>query len=163
MATYTPRPTPYYTGARSTQRSWKGQPWRKDLGLYGVAKRVTNANGTGTRVPVGGVQLLASKQVGRINAITGAAELTLEGKLYDSLTTGATRAGLLAGHEFLLGRFIFSQQLAVYVYNSRPPAEWWYHRWGLSYRLARHVWLGFNLKAHKHVADFVDLRLAYSW
>jgi hypothetical protein len=70
---------------------------------------------------------------------------------------------LLAGHEFLLGKFIFSQQLGVYVFNPTSRFNQIYHRWGIHY-LSKNNWgVGARLLAHRHIADFVDLRIIYSW
>ncbi|MDB5192331.1 MAG: hypothetical protein JWQ96_1894 [Segetibacter sp.] len=46
----------------------------------------------------------------------------------DSIQGSAYRAGLLGGHEFLLGRFFFSQQLGVYLYKLNPYFDRLYHR-----------------------------------
>lgn len=37
-----------------------------------------------------------------------------------------------------------------------------YQRYGLMYRINRHVSVGINIKAHGHVADFLDARAGLS-
>lgn len=67
-----------------------------------------------------------------------------------------------AGHEFLFGRFIFSQQVGVYTMKTygvyRSP---WYHRWGVNYYVSKNVGIGFSMKAHNDMANFIDARLIY--
>lgn len=167
---YSSQPVAYYRGARQNDPTlWRGKPWRKDIAVFGMAKRYVNPNGSSSRYPLGGIMLQGSKQVGRTNAITVGTEWSADQGLQrrldaDTAADGnSIRGGLLLGHEFLLGRFIFSQRIGVYVYQPNPYYDTWFHRWGLQYRFARQWWAGFNLKAHRHVADFIDLRLVYSW
>jgi hypothetical protein len=70
---------------------------------------------------------------------------------------------LVDGHEFLLGKFIFSQQIGYYLYKPAPYDRDWFHRWGIMAKVNKHWWAGFNLKAHLQVADFIDVRVIYSW
>jgi hypothetical protein len=166
---YTPNPKPYYRGTRNNEKYWIGQPWRKDIALFGTAKRNVGAGGIGTREPVVGLMGLGSKQVGHINALTVGMEGYFDGFLSKELeadsieATSAIRIGLMGGHEFLLGKFNFSQQLGVYLYNPSGFDGAWFHRWGVMYKLGKSLSVGLNLKAHKHVADFIDARLVYSW
>ncbi len=166
---YTPNPQPYFRGARSSEKFWKRAPWRKDIGILGTGKRSVNEAGLGTREPIIGFYALGSKQVGRINALTAGFEAYYDGFTAQRMKTdtlpdaNAGRFGLMGGHEFLLGRFIFSQQLGIYLYKPAPYDQDWFHRWGLMYKVQRHFWAGINLKAHLQVADFIDARIIYSW
>jgi hypothetical protein len=74
-----------------------------------------------------------------------------------------SRAAILAGHQFLLGRVVFSQQLGLYVYDQWRENNPVYQRFGLSVMLADHISMGVNLKTHLHVADFLDARLAFEF
>lgn len=166
--TYLRHPQPYYTGVRKKEKYWKDIPLRWDAGIFGIAKRTLNEHGDSRRRLLLGFSLQGSKQVGRINALTAGTEIFTDGALrlqlqLDSVSASATRAGLLAGHEFLLGRFIFSQQLGVYVFNPTSRFDPIYHRWGIQY-LSNNNWgIGARLLAHRHIADFIDLRVIYSW
>ncbi len=166
---YMPNPQPYYKGPRSAEKYWKGQPWRKDIGIFGTGKRSVDETGVGTRKPIIGMIALGSKQVGRINGMTVGLEGYYDGYNAQRMKTdtvgieSAVRIGVMGGHEFLLGKFIFSQQLGVYLYKPAPYDKDWFHRWGLLYKLNRHLWAGINLKAHLQVADFIDVRVLYSW
>lgn len=72
------------------------------------------------------------------------------------------KAGLAIGHEFLLGKFLFSQQFGVYLSNPNPLHDDVYQRYGLVYRINKSLSAGINLKAHGHVANFLDFRLGFS-
>lgn len=114
----------------------------------------------------GGVQL--GKQTGRTHAFTLAAEFSYDNADKQQMkmegeTGNGLKAGLMLGHEFLWGKYIFSQQVGVYVYDPTPLYPAWYHRWGL-YRVINDKFItGINLKAHKQVASYVDVRLIYSF
>lgn len=165
---YAPNPQPYYAGSRNREKNWQNKPWRKDIQLFGTGKRAVNEEGVGTRHVIAGLAFLGSKQVAQTNAITLGAEGYYDGfsdaaMERDSIVNkSAFRIGLMAGHEFLLGRFIFSQQLGIYVFKPAPFDRTWFHRWGLLYKVSNHTWAGINLKAHLQVADFIDFRFVYS-
>lgn len=109
-----------------------------------------------------------ARQVGRIHTLTGSAEVYRDEELRvqlkrDSIRASPVKAGVLAGHEFILGRFLLSQRLGLYVFDQTPYYDRLYHRWGLLYRANRRLGIGFNLQAHRQVADYVDFRITYSW
>ena len=60
----------------------------------------------------------------------------------DSIDASALRAGLLIGHEFLLGKFVFSQRLGIYIFNQTPYYDLIYHRWGIHYFMNKHLGVG---------------------
>lgn len=134
--TYQENPGPYYRAPRSKEKFWKGYPVRWDIGIFGIAKRGTTENGYNRRMTLIGGGLQAGKQVGRINMLTLGAEVYDDKSLRmqikrDSIRASAVRSGLLIGHEFLLGKFLFSQRLGVYVFNQTPYYDRIYHRWGV--------------------------------
>ncbi|MEM1339777.1 MAG: acyloxyacyl hydrolase [Bacteroidota bacterium] len=73
------------------------------------------------------------------------------------------QGALLLGHEFWLGRITFSQQLGIYYFNQFRTTDDVYQRYGLTYSFNKHLFAGFALKAHRHVADFFDLRIGYTF
>ena len=165
---YQKNPRPYFKAPLSKERFWKDHSPRWDIGVFGIAKRGTDENGNSHRMPLIGGTMQAGKQVGRINMLTLGAEIYGDKSLSmqlkrDSIDASALRAGLLIGHEFLLGKFAFSQRLGVYIFNETPYYDLIYHRWGIHYFMNKHLGIGMQLKAHRHVADFVDLRITYSW
>ncbi|MCU0443019.1 MAG: acyloxyacyl hydrolase [Bacteroidia bacterium] len=70
---------------------------------------------------------------------------------------------IVMGHEFILGKLLFSQQIGVYLHrtNSLYPASF-YHRWGLTYPIFKKVSIGLNLKVHSQEANFFDARIVYT-
>jgi hypothetical protein len=165
---YQKNPSSYYTGPRQKDRYWRAFSIRWDAGLMGIAKRVLDENGESKRLPLLGIHFQGSKQVGRINALTAGAEIYMDRALrmqlkIDSVDASHIRAGLLVGHEFLLGKFIFNQRLGVYIFDNTPYFDRIYHRWGIHYRVNNRWSGGFTLQAHRHIAEFIDFRITYSW
>lgn len=165
---YQKNPMPYYTRPRSKEKFWKDFPMRWEIGVFGIAKKGTNEKGSSSRMPLLGGSFQGGKQVGRINRLTIGTEVYSDKSLRiqlkrDSIEASAVKAGLLFGHEFLLGKFQLSQRLGVYIFDQTPYFDRIYHRWGLHYNINKHWGAGFHLKAHRQVADFIDVRVTYSW
>ncbi|MCU0420217.1 MAG: acyloxyacyl hydrolase [Cyclobacteriaceae bacterium] len=145
------------------------QDIRWDISLFGIAKRVAGqADGRGLRYLVAGAYVQAARQVGRMSNVTGGVEVVWDDAQGSRLRRDLSardpwRLSVAAGHEFILGRFLFSQQLGVYLYQAGGYFDALYHRWGIYYRFSPHWMAGVNLKAHRHVADFTDIRLTYSF
>lgn len=157
----------YYTGLRTKERFWKNNSLRWDIAVFGMAKKGADELGRRKRLPLVGVSLQGSKQVGRINMLTLSTEIFHDEALRiqlkrDSSDASAIRSGLAVGHEFILGKFLFSQRLGIYLFDQTPYYDRIFHRWGVHYMMGKHLGVGFNLLAHRHVADFIDLRLSYS-
>lgn len=165
---YQKNPRPYYEVPRSKEKFWKDYSLRCDLAVFGIAKRRSTEDGYNRRMPLIGGGIQAAKQVSRINMLTMGAEVYDDKSLRmqikrDSIQASAVRSGLMIGHEFLLGRFLFSQRLGFYVFNQTPYYDRVFHRWGLHYFVNKNFVIGIQLEAQRHVADLVDLRLTYSW
>jgi hypothetical protein len=155
---------PLYNRVR--EKSWKENKPYIEAGLLIGAKHGYQSDGENERTPLAGMLVQATKQVGGNNAINAAFEFHYDNALKqrlqkDSIHGSAYRAGILAGHDFLLGRFFFSQQLGVYIHNDNPYYSRLYHRWALRYGFRERWKAGFALNAHRQVADFIDLRLMY--
>jgi hypothetical protein len=137
---------------------------RLSVGMFGVVKG-GNIKEVRFYEPIVGLNFLASKQVSRLHAWTAAIEFyqdqfLIERLASESIQSGGMRSGLLMGHEFLMGRFIFSQQIGIYLHGQYNN-DLVYHRWGLHYSFLPRWSVGVNLKAHKQVADFTDVRVSY--
>ena len=109
-----------------------------------------------------------SRWIGRRSAISAGTELIFdysrkEQIRLDDRDDNFVQAAALIGHEFWLGRVTFSQQLGIYYYNDYRINDDIYQRYGLTYSFSKHIFAGFNLKAHGHVADFFDLRIGYTF
>lgn len=165
---YQPTSRPWYTGTRTTEKYWRNYSTRYDVALLGTMRRGNDEAGDRKRYMLGGLAVQGGRQVGSLSMLTLGAEVYHDEELQDKLRredldASPVKAGLLLGHEFLLGRFQFSQRLGVYVFDQTPYYDRIFHRWGLQYRINRHLSAGFNLLAHRQVAEFVDFRLAYTF
>jgi hypothetical protein len=119
------------------------------------------------RYSVLGVSALYAYQLKQLHSLTASVEWHLDYSLAEKQRRENKSRdmffwGTALGHEFLLSRFIFSQQLGYYI--QRPVGYYgnFYHRWGLNYKLRNNMQIGVNLKAHRHVAHFADVRIVYS-
>jgi hypothetical protein len=116
------------------------------------------------KLPLLGLTAYVSQPIGRISALTGGAEWVVDYTLRKELqdreeNTDYQRGALMVGHELRIGRFRFNQQLGVYVYSPVKAYDPVYQRWGLEYHTGSKLFFGVNLKAHRHVADFLDTRV----
>lgn len=157
----------YDKGLRLTKKPLTHNSPRYDIGIFGIVKRALSENVNSRRLLLVGISFQASKQVGNINALTLGAEFFRDASLHtrlkqDSINASSVRAGVLVGHEFILGKFLISQRLGVYIFDQTPYYDQIYHRWGLYYRINRRFGTGLSLLVHRHIADFVDLKLTYS-
>jgi hypothetical protein len=163
---YSPKGLTLQKYERTKESSTTHRSLRFDLALFGIVKG-GNIKEVRMYEPIVGLHFLASKQVSRLHAWTAAIEVYRDQFLIERLSSeaiqaGGMRSGVLAGHEFLMGRFVFSQQLGIYLlgqYNN----DLLYHRWGLQYSFLPRWSVGVNLKAHKQVADFTDVRVSYTF
>lgn len=138
---------------------------RIGLAILGTAK--VPSFETNRRKALIGISFVYSRRVGRMNNLLAGAEFISDGALKAELKQNIPanpdhkRVALLAGHELSIGRFAFSQQLGAYVYSPAKAKDPVYQRWGLDYYLTDSFFFGANLKAHRHVADFLDFRVGY--
>lgn len=108
-----------------------------------------------------GLEFKHARRIGRLNNLTGSVEY-----FHDSYRASLGESddphglGTAVGHEFLLGKFRFSQQFYFYLLKPDVQPADVYQRYGLMYAFRQYWSVGFNLKVHGHVADFIDLRVA---
>jgi hypothetical protein len=115
----------------------------------------------------GGLEFKHARRVARLSNVSLGGEWmydTNQAKLAEgkSPETGH-HLGAAVGHEFILGKFLFSQQIGVYFLKPSSRPEDLYQRYGLNYRINPSLLVGVNLKAHGHVADFLDMRIGFSF
>lgn len=118
------------------------------------------------RYPVGVALLEIRKKFARINSWSAGAEWVTDYSLREinrrnGVQNDFNRAGILAGHHLLIGRFTFYQKLGFYIYSPTKPKDPVYQRYGLIFQFTNHIFGGVDLKAHRHVADFLDVRIGY--
>ncbi len=132
---------------------------------FGAARSISNE--LMKRYPIYGMGITRSWQTARSHGFTAGIELYHDGALAEQLsesnqtTALANALSVLGGHAFLWGKVAFTQQIGVYLISHGSNFPSWYHRWGLQYQMNKKLALGINLKAHKQVAQFPDLRLIY--
>ena len=158
---------PYYSGSRLKDKFWRDRSIRWDIGFFGTLKRMLEKNGNSLRLPLMGLSFQGGKQVGRISVLTIGTEVFLDrAQRYkfkqDTVEASPVKAGILVGHEFILGKFLFTQRLGLYVFDQTPNFDKLYHRWGLHYRINPRLAVGLELSAHRHIADFSNLKITYS-
>ena len=114
-----------------------------------------------------GISASVGKQISRYNIFHLGFEAIADGFAQETirregLNKDYHQIGLLFGHELMLGKFIFSQQIAWNAYSPfRSVPSDFYQRYMLAYRIGKNLTLGATLKAYKHVADIFDVRLGY--
>ena len=122
------------------------------------------------RYPVYVLGLNYSRTIGRLIAVSAGAEWINDGAteakiiLFNWVDDSENyldhnRISVLAGIEWIFGKFIFYQQLGYYVYTPLIPKNKIYQRYGLSRKLTDHLYIGINLKVSLANADFMDLRI----
>lgn len=144
--------------------------FRKQIWLLGSVKTVTFPDSLpNVQAAIYGFSANVGRQISRHNALNVGFELIADGFAKESIRRKNSnedyhQVGLLLGHELILGKFIFSQQIGWNLYSpfrSSPDAI--YQRYGLAYLLTQNLTLGFTLKAYKQVADIFDVRLGLVW
>ncbi|MBC6366080.1 lipid A 3-O-deacylase [Algoriphagus sp. AK58] len=129
-----------------------------DLGIN--SRKTTD----GTRKPNFTLAAGAYRKLSGIIGIGGGIELAKDFSLpvEESRMEALIPAVFLENH-FLFGRFDFSQRFAAYL--SKPLGyqenQVFYQRYTLSYLLGKNVQLGAGLKAHGHVAEYLDFRVGW--
>lgn len=139
---------------------------RVEVGIYSSSKIV--AVGDKQRYFVPGVFLGYFKQLNHLHSLGIVVDYHRDYSLQEKQKRNAKTldfdfASAAIGHEFLMGKFRFWQQVGIYA---TKPQEWafnWYHRWGLKYAITKNLNMGVSIKAHNQIAHFADLRLSYNF
>lgn len=99
---------PFYSGTGSKEKFWQNYSLRWDAGVFGIPRRSVDEGGNSRRLPLIGLSVQVSRQVGRINALSLGMEVYRDEELRlklkkDSSKASPVKSSILAGHEFLLG------------------------------------------------------------
>jgi hypothetical protein len=124
------------------------------------------------KYPVYGTSFNYGRALGRIFGLSGGIEWVNDQSLKEKFILDSVfhsgdsypdhnRLGALLGIEWLFGKFIFYQQLGYYLYADYKEFGSFYQRYGLSYKLTKHLYVGINIKAHAQDADYMDIRLGF--
>lgn len=73
------------------------------------------------------------------------------------------QGALLVGHSFWLGKVAFSQHFGLYYFKPFRNTDDVYQRYALTYYFHPSLFGGVSLKSHRHVADFFDFRIGYTF
>ncbi|MBN2610489.1 MAG: acyloxyacyl hydrolase [Bacteroidales bacterium] len=167
---YNFNPLPYVQRSKDKNTRLVNYRMRFDVGAFATGKTAVKGH---ERYPVAGVFTSFSYVFARQNAVSLATEFTLDyadrkeiiknNLVIDGCYTDHKYFALMVGHELILGRFIFYQQLGVYLYSPYQRKDPVYQRYGLTYYLTKKVFTGINIKAHRQVADFLDFRAGLSF
>ena len=151
----------------------KPPPSKKQRIEFAYISAFSNAGAGNTQQHyIYGVEGKYSRWAGRSSAITVGTEWVVDGSrkvriMRDSTAAVAgfdhKRGAILIGHEFWAGRVIFSQQLGIYYYDQYKTNDSVYQRYGLIIKITDLIFAGINLKSHRHVADFIDIRVGLSF
>jgi len=147
------------------------QKWRVDMGVSISNKSLSDYKHL--RFWTYGLMLNASYRTSNLHAWTLGVEAFKDESMdfalkrhniYYANTFDVRLLGLLAGHEFLFNRMIFSQQLGYYLHNEIPKefVGRFYHRFGINYKLNKHLMFGLNLNSNLQKAYIFDARMLFS-
>ncbi|MBN2174520.1 MAG: acyloxyacyl hydrolase [Bacteroidales bacterium] len=107
-------------------------------------------------------------QIGRQSIITGGMEFVQDdatkekSTIYPNLSSNSQyEASLTVGYKRLLGKFSLTFDLGGYVYYPDRMVDLIYQRYGAAFHINDHFFTGISIKAHRHVADFFDVRVGY--
>lgn len=169
-AEYNFNPLPFTDWSKDKSAGLISYKNRFDLTVFGTGKTAVKGQ---EGYPVFGISGSASRVITRHQALSLSTEFTLdyadkkeieeEHLLNTTYERDYKYLALLAGHEVILGRFIFYQQLGAYLYSPFKRRDRLYQRYGLSFFLNETIFVGINLKAHREVADFFDFRAGISF
>lgn len=153
------------------KNDWKTKDIKRNkihLNIFSSAKQL-DEKGELERYLVWGLSGRFARQVSRLSAISLGLEFCNDGAHKEEIKRSTNASidykmiGILAGHEFLLGKFIFSQQIGFYLYDPYKANTFLYQRYGLVFKLSKRIYTGVNLKARGHVADFIDFRVGFTF
>jgi len=141
---YTFNPSPFADRLKEKYQGDKNR--RYDVALSSFVKRIFASP---AYFGVFGISAGVSQQVGRMSALTLGAEWIWDGSLKWRMEnqfnseSDYQRGALLFGHEFLMGRFTFSQKVGVYLYDQTKYNDPVYQRYGVNYHLSKSLFAGF--------------------
>ncbi len=135
--------------------------FRVKTAFFGTAKTLNNEDTR--RYGIVGLTGYGSYIISRMSALTAGlewvADFAQRARLRkQELDNDFNKGSFNIGHELLLGKFTFSQQVGFYWYRDTFDKPFYFQRYGLEYAINSKYFVGFNLKAHGDIADFLDFR-----
>lgn len=165
-ADYAPMGIDFKARARNRDRQPPDPRLRLYTGVGGSLKRPSGADNF--QAPVWSVWGNAGYYVGRWSGLNLGLEWVSDGARRikmerEGIPGRHERGAVLVGHQFLLGRVLFSQQLGIYVFDQFKLNDPVFQRYGLGLHVTKRLLAGISLKAHRHVADLLELRIAWGF
>ncbi|MGM0497001.1 MAG: acyloxyacyl hydrolase [Bacteroidota bacterium] len=113
-----------------------------------------------------GVLVKGRKKVSRINALNAGVEGSVDFSVKEKMKEATNhrdhkQLSALIGHDFVFGKFIFSQYWGTYIYAPYYEKRNFFQRYGLTYELFDNFRMGVTLKAHAQVAENFNLMIEY--
>ena len=121
-----------------------------------------------SQYPIMGLSVRYGWKLRRLSSFTVGIDGTWDGSVRQRIReegidgSDHKRLAVALGHDLLIGRVLFYQQVGAYIYSPYKPRDPIYQRYGIAYHVARNIYVGLNLKAHRHVADFLDFRVTFT-
>ena len=109
------------------------------------------------------------KRLSRINGLLTGFEYSYDGLFNEEIKRNELDYtphlfSLHLGHYFIFGKFTFTQQFAWYAYKSYPFNNYeFFQRYAILWQFGKHISCGFSLKAHGHVAEYMDVRMGITF
>jgi hypothetical protein len=72
-------------------------------------------------------------------------------------------ASALLGHRFYLGKFGFTQDLGIYLWDTNPDHPAFNQFYSFDFSITQQLMVGANLKAHGKTAQYMGIRLGLLW
>ncbi len=157
-------PHPFPERERVKEEAFQDTPHWEVNAFLGTKER---NNGSEKSHLIPGVQGFYNHQIAPLHSLRVGTEWIVNRAIRDKIRERVVkrsllqhhRGTLLAGHAFLLGKFRFSEQLGIYLFRPFEDEDPVYQRYSLTYQLSERFQIGLGLKAHRHVADFLDFRV----
>lgn len=133
--------------------------------LLGSVKTIDSPN---QETMLWGYQFSVVKRIKRIHGLVAGIEGIWNGykKVYfqrkDQDVT-AYEQSVQVGYEMKLSKTSFQVLIGCDVFNERRTTDILYQRYGLYYQILPHLKIGGTIKAHRQVADVIDLRIGYTF
>ncbi|MFW5767572.1 MAG: acyloxyacyl hydrolase [Bacteroidota bacterium] len=138
--------------------------------LYGSMYKSEGSDAIKDGKPAIGAMILAGKRVSRLNGFS----LGLEGHAnyrrkqqmeQENLPVDYRELSFLAGHELILGDFVFSQHWGTYIYAPYYGTDYqdkhFFQRYSFTYGLTESFTMGMSIRAHGKTALNFNLLLSY--
>lgn len=141
---------------------YSGKTLTPSLQFYTTAVNTTNSNDVDSDwLLVYGSVFKTRYRLGKINALNVGLDASFD-KSKQKDERPFFQGALLAGHDFIFGKFIFSQYWGTYLYAPSIEKDF-YQRYSLLVELYKNFRFGVTLKAHAEVADNFNILFSYEF